>query len=73
MTKAKSGKVEQYLTAISHLKAAQDDWPQGYNDPIIGDRLRHFVHDLMQELFEILIEKRKKGKNERTKNLSPEK
>ena len=68
MTKTKTGKVEQYVKAISSLKAAKHDWPQGYSDPIIQGRLEHFVRELLDELYEILNQKKGRQKSERINN-----
>ena len=46
------------VEAISLLKDAEKDWPGGFSNPLIKQRLLEAEHELHEELYEIMCEKK---------------
>jgi len=54
MTKIKSGEIDTRLEAISLLKAASKQWPEGWRHDLVRLKLERATAELQEELFELL-------------------
>ena len=68
MTKKRPDQTGEYFDAISHLKAGPEKWPLGYKNSLIRHVLEKAKLKLMDELFEMLNQKRSKSRERNKSN-----